>query len=246
MNTQLKPLIWSGTTVMIVLAVFLLASTNQVLNTAATTNTISFNGEGKVVAKPDIAKVKLIIVTEALTSKAAQNENSNKSNTVTSYLKKQGIEDKNIKTISYNIFPQYKYSLSGGKPQIVGYQVEQSIEVKIRDLDKVSSILDGAVTAGVNQISGPNLEIDNPEKLRSEARAKAIEDAKRKAHELESQVGLSLGKIVNFVENYGGNYPPPIYLKAEADGRGGYSAGPSIPTGENEIVVNVSLTYQIK
>lgn len=83
MNTQLKPLVWSGTAVMIVLALFLLVSTNKVLNTATTTNTVSFGGEGKVVAKPDIAKIQLSIVTDALTSKVAQDENSKKSKAVT-------------------------------------------------------------------------------------------------------------------------------------------------------------------
>src|SRR3990167_9641681 len=128
MNTQFKLLIWSGTAVLVILAIFLLASTNQVVNTAATTNTVSFSGEGRVVAKPDIAKISLSIVTDALTSKMAQDENSKKSKAVTDYLKKQNIDDKDIKTTSYNIYPQYKYSQYGGNPQIIGYQVNQSLE----------------------------------------------------------------------------------------------------------------------
>src|SRR3990167_9105013 len=246
MKNNYKYLIWPGTAVLVILAVFLLASTNQVLNTAATTNTVSFSGEGRVVAKPDIAKVQLSIVTEALTSKAAQDENSKKSKTVTDYLKKQNIEDKDIKTTGYNIYPQYKYPQFGGQPQITDYQVNQSIEIKIRDLDKVSNILDGLVSAGANQVNDLSFEIDNPDALKAEARAKAIADAKKKANELKSQVGISLGKIVNFSENTGG-YPVPIYMKAEFDSRGGMGGGgPSVPTGENEITVNVTITYQIK
>src|SRR3989338_2376618 len=193
-----KYLVWSGTVVMVVLAVFLIASTNQVLNTATTTNTVSFSGEGKVVAKPDIAKISLSIVTDALTSKTAQDENSKKSKTVTDYLKKQNIDDKDIKTTGYNIYPQYKYPQYGGQPTVTGYQVNQSMEVRIRDLDKVSNILDGIVASGANQVSQLSFEIDNPDALKSEARAKAIADAKSKANELKSQVGISLGKIINF------------------------------------------------
>ena len=241
-----KPLIWSGAVVMVILAVFLIASTNKVLNTAATTNTVSFSGEGKVVAKPDIAKVQLSIVTDALTSKAAQDENSKKSKAVTDYLKKQDIDDKDIKTTGYNIYPQYKYPQYGGQPTITGYQVNQSLEIKIHDLDKVSDILDGVVAAGANQVNQLGFEIDNPEALKADARKKAIEDAKKKADELEDQLGIDLGKIVSFSENTGG-YPIPIYMKAEVDGRGGMGGGgPSVPTGENEIVVNVSITYQIR
>jgi len=231
---------------MIVLAVFLIASTNQVLNTATTTNTVSFSGEGKVVAKPDIAKISLSIVTDALTSKTAQDENSKKSKTVTDYLKKQNIDDKDIKTTGYNIYPQYKYPQYGGQPTITGYQVNQSMEIRIRDLDKVSNILDGIVASGTNQVSQLSFEIDNPDALKSEARAKAIADAKSKANELKSQVGISLGKIINFSENTSG-YPVPIYMKAELDGRGGMGGGgPSVPAGENEITVSVTITYQIK
>src|SRR3989344_8677217 len=245
MNNNYKYLVWSGTTVLAILAIFLLASTNKVLSTAATTNTVSLSGEGRIVAKPDIAKVSLSIVTDSPTSKIAQDENTKKSKVVTEYLKKQNIEDKDVKTTGYNIYPQYKYPQYGGRPTITGYQVNQSLEIKVRNLDNVSNVLDGVVSAGANQVNQLNFEIDNPEKLKSEARAKAIADAKKKANELQSQVGISLGKIVNFSENTSG-YPIPIYYDTKGMGMGGGGGGPSVPTGENEISVNVSITYQIK
>lgn len=245
MNTNYKYLTWSGTAVLVILAIFLLASTNKVVNTATTTNTVSFSGEGKVVAKPDIAKINLSIVTDALTSKVAQDENSKKSKALTDYLKKQNVDDKDIKTTGYNIYPQYRYPQYGGQPTITGYQVNQSMEVKVRDLSKVSNVLDGVVSAGANQINGLSFEIDNPEALKAEARGKAIADAKKKASELKNQVGISLGKIVNFSENTGG-YPMPIYYDTKGMGMGGGGGGPSVPTGENEITVNISITYQIK
>ena len=239
-----KYLTWSGTAVLIILAIFLLASTNRILNTATTTNTVSFNGEGKVLAKPDVAVVSLSIVTEAAGSKTAQDENSKKSQAVVDYLKKQDIDDKDIKTTGYNIYPQYKYP-QYNKPEIVGYSVNQAMEVKVRNLDKVSEILDGVVTAGVNQVNSLSFEIDKPESLKAEARAKAIDDAKMRADELEDQLGVDLGKIVNFTESTGG-FPGPIFYEKAFDIAGVGGGGPSVPTGENEIVVNVTLTYQIK
>jgi len=245
MNTQFKPLIWSGTTVMVILAIFLLASTDKVVNTAATTNTVSFSGEGKVLAKPDVAVISLSIVTESATSKTAQDDNSKKSKAVSDFLNSQNIEEKDIKTTGYNIYPQYKYP-QYDKPEIRGYQVNQTLEVKTRDLDKVSDILDGIVSAGVNQINGLSFEIDEPETLKAEAREKAITDAKKKAGELEDQLDINLGKIVNFSESTDG-FPGPIYYE-KAIGLGGVGGGitPEIPTGENEIVVNVIITYQIR
>jgi len=241
-----KPLVWAGTAVLIVLGLFLLVSTNHVLNTAATANTVSFTGEGKVVAKPDIAIVNLSIVTEGATSKIAQDANSQKSNALTDFLKQNGIEDKDIRTSSYNITPTYTYP-QFNVPRISGYSVNQTVEVKIRNLDNVNKILDGVVSAGVNQVNGLQFTIDDMEKLKNEAREKAVNDAKNKAEQLENQIGVDLGKIVNFQENIGG-FPTPIYYsmdKIEIGGRGG-GGGPSVPAGENEIIVNISITYQIR
>ena len=244
MNNNYKYLIWSGTAVTVILAIFLLASTNRFLNPAATTNTVSFNGEGKVLAKPNIAVISLSIVTEAVTSKIAQDDNSKKSKAVTDFLKSQNIEEKDIKTTGYNIYPQYRYP-QYDKPEIRGYQVNQTLEVKVRDLDKVSGILDGVVSAGVNQVNSLSFEIDDPESLKADARKKAIDDAKKKADELEDQLGVNLGKIVNFSESIGG-VPVPIYYD-KAIGLGGMGGGgPSVPVGENEMVINVTITYQIR
>ena len=231
-------------TFLIVASLFLLVNTNQKLNTAATTNTVSFSGEGKVVSKADIAAVYLSIVTESATSKSAQDDNSKKSKAVVEFLKKQKIEDKDIKTVSYNIYPQYTYPRYD-KPVISGYQVNQTMTIKIRNLDEVSAILDGVVSAGANQINSLSFEIDEPEKLKSDARKMAIADAKKKARELEKELGIDLGKIINFSENTGG-FPTPVYLEAKGDMGGGGDSGPSVPSGENEISVNVYLTYQIK
>ncbi|MDO8495156.1 MAG: SIMPL domain-containing protein [bacterium] len=245
MNNTYKFLGWLGAVFLVVLSVFFIVSTNEKLNTAATTNTIVLQGSGKVLAKPDVAIVDFSIVTEGATSKDAQDKNSPKSKAVSDFLKKEGVEDKDIKTTTYNIYPQYVYPQYGGQAKITGYQVTQGYQVKIRDLDKASDIVDGLVTAGANNVNQLQFTIDEPEKLKEEARAKAIADAKEKASKLESQIGIRLGKIVNFSESTYG-YPGPVfYDKAmSAEGRGG--GGPTFPAGENEVTVDITLTYQIK
>lgn len=242
-NLQKTVIAWLGAAVLFMLFVFLSASTTQKINTAPATNTVSFGGQGKVLAKPDVAIVDFSIVTESEDSKTAQDQNSAKSKTVIDFLKKQNIDDKDIKTSSYNIFPQYRYP-QFDKPEIRGYQVNQMMEVKIRDLDKVSAVLDGVVSAGVNQVNNLRLTIDDPDKLKKEARAKAITDAKNKAANLRKQLGVSLGKIVNFSENVAGSPIPVFFDRAAGGGLGG--GGPSVPAGENEVVVDITITYQIK
>jgi uncharacterized protein YggE len=236
---------WSVVFLTVVGAVFLLVLTDRTVNSATTTNTVAFSGRGSVVAKPDIAIVNITILTEANTSKAAQDDNSRKSQDVIGYLEDQDIEEKDIKTSSYNLNPRYAYP-RGGTPVITGFQVRQSITVKIRDLDRVGSVLEGVVAAGANQVSGVNLTIDDPDALQQEARAKAIADAKEKAANLEKQLGISLGRIINFSE--GGDFGMPVFRAFAEDtiGVGGAGPVPDIPIGENEIVSNVTLTWQIK
>jgi uncharacterized protein YggE len=242
-KTQKTIVFWSGLVLAVLLAAFLITSIDQKMDAVSTANTVTFTGEGKVLAKPDVAMVDFAIVTDAKDSKTAQDKNSAKSKTVVEFLKKQGIEEKDIKTSGYNIYPQYSYPRYD-KPEIQGYTVNQTIQVKIRNLENVSKVLDGVVAAGVNQVNNLQFTIDEPEKLKAEARSKAIIAAKAKADELKGQIGLKLGRIVNFSENIGGYAVPMMYAKSMEGGVGG--GGPTVPSGENEITVNVTITYQIK
>lgn len=210
-------------------------------------DTITVSGTGKVSAAPDIAVANIAISVEGATAKTAQNNASIKSKSVVDYLKEAGIEDADIKTSGYNIYPQYNYN--DGTPRIRGYQVTQSLTVKIRDLDKANSILDGVVSAGANQVNSLQFQIDEQDKLRAEARREAIKDANEKAEELEDELGINLGKIVGFSES---NDSYPIIYARDVKGMGIGGGGaeiapiPELPAGENEITVNVNITYQIK
>lgn len=244
LNKQI--IFWLVSIFLVILSVFLVVGINQKLNTATNTNTVSFSGEGKILAKPDVAVVNFSIVTEAVNSKDAQDQNSKKSKSAVDFVKKQGVAEEDVKTTGYNIYPQYNYPRYD-KPEIRGYQVNQSFEIKVRDLNKASDILDGIVSAGVNQVSSFRFEIDEPEKLKAQARTQAIANAKKKANELKNQLGIRLGRIVNFSEGFTG-FPQPIILEGRGfDKGGGFGGdGPEVPSGENEIVVNVTITYQIK
>lgn len=245
MNNINKSLVFFGSLALLMLSMYLFVLTGHTRNSATNTNTVSFFGQGKIVAKPDVAVTSFSIVTEGATSKEAQDKNSAKSKTVTDFLKKQNIEDKDIKTTSYNIYPTYVYSQILGQ-KITGYQVTQTIEVKVREIDKANSVLDGIVSAGVNQVNQLSFQIDEPEKLKAEARQLAIKDAEKKAKDLGKQLDISIGKLINFSEDInGGGGPITLYERAAGLGGGGDSA-PSTPVGENEIIINVTLTYQLR
>lgn len=218
---------------------------------------ITLAGEGKVSAKPDVAKISAAIVTQKEFLKEAQDENSKKSNVLIGYVKSEGVEEKDIKTAGYNIYPQYSYPrpcpdyslcpLSEQRPKIIGYQVRNSVEITIRDITKAGDILAGVVGAGANEVSGITFTIDQPDALRAQARKKAVQDARAKADALARVLGKRVSDIVNFSES--GTFPPPIFFAREAAlGKGGGDAAPSpsVQPGENEIVVNVSMTYEFK
>jgi len=203
-------------------------------------NTISVNGEGKIYTKPDIILVNLSIVSEGEKVINVQQENTKKTNRVIDFLKESGIKEKDIKTTNYNLHPRYNYEEK--TPKIIGYRLTQTLEVKVRELDEIGDILEGATNKGVNQIGSLSFRVDKDEEFKEEARKLAIEDAKKKAKKLASQLGIKLIKISGYNET---GSTPPIYRNLElAKGMGGGEA-PQIQVGESEIIVNVTLTYEI-
>ncbi len=207
--------------------------------------TASFDGEGKVSVAPDTAKVVAGLVTEGKDSISVQTENSGKINKVVDYLKKEGIAGGDIKTSNYNLSPKYEYTK--GQSKLVGYVLNQSVEITIRDLTQTGKILDGVVNNGANEINSVSLFVDKPEDLKNKAREAAIKQAKEKAAAAAKAAGFGLGRIVGFSENTVGQ--PPIYYQSMVKGGGGIAASaaaPQIQPGSQEITIDIVLTYLIK
>lgn len=206
-------------------------------------NTIAVSGDGRVLAKPDIGQVDLSVVSQAAAVAAAQKDNTDKMNKITGAMKELGVKEDDLQTVNYNIYPRYQYS--NGRNQIIGYEVSQTLRVKIRNLDQAGKILENAATLGANQVGSLDFTFDNPEKLKEEARQKAIAGAKKKAEDLAGILKIRLGKITSFSENVSGEPGPVYYAEKEYGVGGGGVAAPDIQTGKNEILVNVTLVYEI-
>jgi uncharacterized protein YggE len=123
--------------------------------------TFSVSGEGKEVVVPNIAEIKIGVISEGKDLAALQKENSEKMNIIMNFLKEKGIDEKDIQTENYSITPKYDYS----KPpyRIVGYTINQDLKIKVRDLSKIGEILSQAVNYGANNVSGPNFTVDDKE-----------------------------------------------------------------------------------
>lgn len=251
-ETKIKPVLAIAMIfTLLTLSVFLLL---KIRNTAReygyigraplTQYTVSIEGTGKISATPDVAQVGLGVTTEGKSVKIAQDENTKKVNDIIKAVKELGVKSEDLQTSNYSIYPKYSYDRESGVSNIVGFTVSQSLSVKVRDLDKVGVILGKAGELGANQVGGVQFTIDDPQNLKDQARAKAIDNAKRKADELFKTLGVSVGRIVSFSEYSGGDIYP---LKAYAEGFGvGGSPAPDIQAGSEEIQVNVSITFEIK
>ncbi len=245
------------TVFLLVAAVSELRSMRYIGSGVTATNTISVSGEGTVFAVPDIATFNVSVIERGKDVATAQKSATQKNNDIIEYLTEAGIEEKDIQTTDYSVNPQYDYSntLCGGgycppsNPKLVGYEVSQTLAVKVRDTDKAGDILSGVGSLGASNVSGLSFTIDDEDAVNAEAREKAIEDAKEKAEILADSLGVDIIRIVGFSE--GGNYP--YYAKMEMQtslGRGGAMDGaapaPQLPVGENKIVSNVTVVYEIR
>ena len=208
-------------------------------------HSIRIDGIGKAIGTPDIAKIQLGYKAEKKTVAEAQTDNTEKMNTIIEKLKKDfNIDKKDIQTSNYNINAQYDWN--EGERTLRGYQVSQNLNIKIRDLEKVSQILDAAGTAGLNQVGNLRFDIDNQEILKEEARTKALKNAKEKAEKLASELDVKLGRIISFNESGNQPMPSPIYRSyaiVEEKDMGG--AAPEIEAGSTEIIINATIEYEI-
>ena len=208
-------------------------------------HSINITGEGKVVAVPDIAKIQLGLQTEDKSVAKAQKDNTEKMNAVIEKLKKDfSIDGKDIQTANYSIYPQYDWT--DNRQILRAYQVSQSVNVKIRDLSKISEILNIVGQAGLNQVGGLSFDVDEPENLKQQARELAIKNAKEKAEALAKIAGVNLGRIISFSEYSDNSGPIPYDSYAlKGVGVGGSAAAPEIASGSTEITVTANVEYEI-
>lgn len=207
-------------------------------------NTVAVEGKGEIFAKPDVAMVDFSVVTESLSIQVAMQDNAQRINNLTSYLKEKGIEDKDIKTTGFNLYPKYDYV--EGVANLSGYEVSQSLSVKVREIDSIGEVIKGATDNGANRIGQLGFIVDDQTDFLNEAREQAIKEAKSKASVLASSLGVRLGKIVGFTEQVGGSQPYPPFFREAAQAIGGASDSiPQIQTGENTISVVVNVVYEI-
>ena len=222
--------------------------------------TISVSGDGEAYAAPDIATVSFAVTQEAKNSVDARKVVDTQMKQIHDFLIGAGVLEKDIKTTGYNLYPKYEWEQKQivcitypcvqppGKQVLVGYEVSQSVEVKVRNLDDAGKVLGGLTDNGATNVSGLNFLVEHEDAVQATAREAAITKAKVKADQLARDLDVTLVRIVSF--NEGGNYP--IYyggaraMKTMAADVEMAPSAPSVSAGENKYTSNVTIVYEIR
>ncbi len=214
--------------------------------TAVAPGTITVSGEGTIQISPDIAELSFGVTTGVqTTAKIASDKVATDMQKILTAVKAAGVLEKDITTESFQLNPSYDWT--DGRQRLRGYEATQSLRVKVRDLPKVGDVLTAATDNGANQAGGVQFTLDNPEGKKDEARTEAITNAKKKAEALATQLGQTLGDVQSFSENGGGWYPQPMMARDQAYGVGGGAEVKAVlPSGEQDLTVTVTITYELQ
>ncbi|TCT17100.1 hypothetical protein EDC18_101397 [Natranaerovirga pectinivora] len=209
-------------------------------------STINVTGKGAIQVAPDMAYVTLGVRTENKDPKVAQEENSKKMNQVIDALKKLGIDQKDIKTSNFNIYPEYIYDKNDYSVRSIDrYVVNHNLEITVRDITKVGNIIDTGVKFGVNMANSIRFTISNPDEVYQQALVEAIKNAEGKAKTIASTLSVKVSKPKSVTEQ--GSYNIPIayssYDKVAME-RAEMSVPMPVETGELEIVAHINVVYE--
>jgi len=199
--------------------------------------------EGKAVGKPDLAMITIGVQTRDAEAQTAAEQNDVQMAAVMSALLEKGVAEEDIQTTNYSI--QVEIDWQDSTQRVIGYVVDNSVVIKLRNVDQVGDVLDAATGAGANNVYGIQFTFDDPSALREEARAQAMAEAQAKAQALAQLAGVGLGKPRQISESI--IEPGPLYMERA------YAAAPSegggvtpVSVGQQEVTVQVQVTFEIR
>jgi uncharacterized protein YggE len=206
---------------------------------------ITVVGRGKVSLVPDVAEINVGAEASGSTVSEAKAEVDSRMEAIVVALKEMGVTDEEIQTSHYSIYyerePFYPVPRGEGAQEAEGvYRVSNMLRVTIKEIEQVGEILDAVVEAGANQMYGVSFTISDDESWQSDAREKAMADARARAEDLASLAGVKLGEVLSVSEVIGSS---PIVVEREmAQAYGGGGVAP----GELEISLQIQVTFAIQ
>ena len=204
---------------------------------------VSVSGTGRSSVTPDRFSFNVGVQTVGNTVDDAVSQNNKRVAAVLAALKAAGAQEKDIQTSNFNIYPQQNYQ-EGKPPQILGYQVTNSVTVRSSKVADAGKLLGVAIAAGVNTSSGINFEVADQTRGRDQGLQAAFDDARAKATVLAKAAGRTLGRVLTVSE---GTYsmppqPYPVQRMANMEAR----ADVPIESGTQEQTYTVSVTFEMR
>ena len=222
------------------------ATTNAATTDTTHEHTITVGGEGKVTVKPDIAHVQLGVLVQKPTAKAARDAAAAAMSSVVAAIKKLGVDDKDIQTTQVSLNPVYDYPTNAA-PVLRAYQLTNQVVVTVRDLAKITDVVDDSVTAGATSVDGISFDVADRAAAEAQAREVAAKDARAKADVYAKTLGLSISGVASVSEQvsapvwYGQNYA------SSAAGTATDKAAVPTPVqaGSTDVTIDVQVSFLI-
>lgn len=204
--------------------------------------TIVVLGTGRVAVDPDVAELRLGVAVSRPSVEAARTAAAETMTAILGAVSAAGVAPRDVRTTLLSVQPRYDYR-DGKAPELVGYDLSNIVEVTVRDLANLGTIVDGALSAGATSLDGLTFRVDDPREAERGARIAAVGEARSRAEILAEAAGVAIAGVTDIVE--GG--PPPTWprpmaaqmLRAAAD------ASTPVEAGTTEISVTVTVTFRI-
>jgi uncharacterized protein YggE len=205
---------------------------------------ITVSGSGLVSVAPDVADVTIGVSVTKSAVKDARNGAAAAMIAVVAAVKKAGIADKDVQTLNLNLSPVYNYDTGGSAPKLVGYQFSNTVKITVRDLEKLSSVIDESAMVGATTIQGISFRIDKPKEVEVKARQLAMTDARAKADALAQSAGVTIKGVASISEGSSEGPMPPRPMFAMARMKDAAESTP-VEMGTTDVEVFVTVGYLI-
>jgi uncharacterized protein len=210
-----------------------------------TTGTLlTISAEAELKAAPDIASISAGVVTTAATAQEAMAQNATRMTAMIAALKKSGVADKDMQTSGLSLQPQYAYN-NNDAPKLTGYQANNNVNVVVRKLDTLGTVLDTLASKGASNLNGPNFGVDQPDPIMDEARTKAVDKAMKRAELYARATGMKIKRIMSITEG-GGMQQAPMPYAQNMSMAVKTSADTPIATGRVGIASSVTMTFELE
>ncbi len=214
-------------------------------NVPAFERTISVTGNGEASGSPDQAQISVGVQTVEATVVDASRANQAIIERIMAALKTHDIDEDNIQTSNYSIWPQQQHDpRHSDEVTITGYHVSNMVTVIVEDIDNVGEVLAAVTNAGANSVHGINFAVKDTDALEQQARKSAMEDARSRAQSLAELAGVELGDILTISTSSGGGYPSPMMSRQRMEMDA--ASAPGISPGQLSVNVQIQATFAIR